>query len=133
MSAFANHDGLDAERTLPDAGRGAGRQPGPRAVLHLTDGTSVPLLAAVVLGREPSRPDHVPVRLHDPSFSASRNHVALIQRDDMVEITDLASTNGTAISFGTGAVHLRPLEPTLVTLPCTILCGDCSGEISFSS
>ncbi|MGH9270538.1 MAG: FHA domain-containing protein [Ilumatobacteraceae bacterium] len=94
--------------------------------LVLAPGREVVLDEPVVLGRQPDRQDYQAVPLGDPHFSSSKNHALVVRRpSNTVEIVDLDSTNGTAVRFDGADIVLRPGQPTVVTVPCTIVCGSC--------
>lgn len=99
--------------------------------IFLPDRAPIPLAASIVLGRDPLREPHMPVVLVDPTFSVSKNHATIERCDNAtIIVTDLASTNGTAIRFHDSCVPLAAFEPTHVTIPCTIECGDCACHVA---
>lgn len=86
--------------------------------------------APVVVGRDPSRPDHDPCAVIDPWFSVSRNHLTVEPvSSQIVIVTDLGSTNGSAVLVEAVAVPLEPEEPTHLVLPCRLLVGECVVDI----
>ncbi|WP_410667806.1 FHA domain-containing protein [Amycolatopsis sp. cmx-4-68] len=95
---------------------------GPRpqlGVLVLDDGTTVPLVRDVLLGRMPEIDEAVaagevdPVTLADPLVS--RRHARIVLRDWQVVVVDLESANGTfVLPRGTGA--WQRLEPGMETV-----------------
>lgn len=87
------------------------------------------LVATTVLGRAPDLTEASTVALPDPNLSVSRNHVMLRPAADLVEVTDLHSTNGSLITIDGTTVSLVPGEPTLVTVPFTLHCGDATAEL----
>jgi hypothetical protein len=86
----------------------AGGDQGARAVLLLDDGTVVEVHVPTVLGRNPapSGPDGVAVRVTDLSRTLSRSHIEVAPHDDGLQVTDLASANGTAVAQPGGAFEL---------------------------
>ncbi|MEA5456401.1 FHA domain-containing protein [Sinomonas sp. JGH33] len=74
--------------------------------LVLPDSTTVTLDSSSVIGRNPVAPsfmpEALPVQLADHTQSVSKTHAALEVRDGLVWITDLHSTNGTALMNPTG-------------------------------
>jgi hypothetical protein len=97
-------------------------EPGPRpqlGVLVLDDGTTVPLVRDVLLGRMPETDEAVAagtadaVTLADPLVS--RRHARIVLRDWQVVVVDLESANGTFVMpRGTGA--WKRLEPGVETV-----------------
>jgi len=89
--------------------------------LVLPDGGTVPLVGAVLLGRNPAA--HAEYRgaalqaVADPRMSVSKTHTAVIPGRRSVRVTDLHSTNGTTVTDPTGAVTVcvpgesYPVEP----------------------
>lgn len=65
------------------------------------DSTTIPVDGTVIVGRQPTPPPQYgqaqTVRVEDPTFSISKTHAALEIRDGMLQVTDLHSTNGTAV------------------------------------
>ena len=90
----------------------------------LSDGTERSLEGRTVIGREPDRADHVPLILPPGSMMASKNHVLVEPLDGVVVVTDLATTNGTTVDVGNGAIPLRADEATHITAPCVLSCGE---------
>ncbi|WP_020645377.1 FHA domain-containing protein [Amycolatopsis balhimycina] len=95
---------------------------GPRpqlGVLVLDDGTTVPLLRDLVIGRMPEADDAVaageaePVTLADPLVS--RRHARIALREWQVVVTDLGSANGTFVLARDSATWTR-LEPGAETV-----------------
>ncbi|WP_208630710.1 FHA domain-containing protein, partial [Amycolatopsis kentuckyensis] len=95
---------------------------GPRpqlGVLVLDDGTAVPLLRDVVLGRMPEFDEAVAagnadaVTLADPLVS--RRHAWIALRDWQVVVTDLHSANGTFV-LPRGSATWTRLEPGVDTV-----------------
>jgi hypothetical protein len=97
-------------------------EPGPRpqlGVLVLDDGSTVPLVRDVLLGRMPETDEAVAagtadaVTLADPLVS--RRHARIVLRDWQVVVVDLESANGTFVMpRGTGA--WKRLEPGVETV-----------------
>lgn len=84
---------------------------GVGVVLH--DGSRIPLLGALVLGRRPTAPDSASaaraIPLQDPSKTVSKTHALLEAGPSGVRVTDLGSTNGVMI--------VRPGFPNQVLRP----------------
>lgn len=74
--------------------------------LTLAEGREVPLLATVVLGRNPSAPPGhaaaTPVPVDDPYRSVSKTHALVELRDGLPWVSDLHSTNGTTLTNDVG-------------------------------
>ncbi len=91
--------------------------------LVLPDGSRLAAPAACVVGRAPERSGFAPVALADPERVVSKNHVTLRLVGDLCEVTDLHSTNGSAIAVGGDWLRLEPGAPTHATVPCQVDCG----------
>jgi hypothetical protein len=95
-------------------------QPAARAQwrVELADGTAFDLNAPrIVLGRnpEPATPDEQRIALPDQTRTLSKTHARLAYADGAWRLSDLASTNGTAVIDASGAAfELQPGEPTVV-------------------
>jgi hypothetical protein len=95
-------------------------QPTARAQwrIELADGTAFDLNAPrIVLGRnpEPATPDEQRIALPDQTRTLSKTHARLVYADGAWRLSDLASTNGTAVVDASGAAfELQPGEPTVV-------------------
>ncbi|MGX5694894.1 DUF5684 domain-containing protein [Agromyces soli] len=95
-------------------------QPASRAQwrVELADGTAFDLNAPrIVLGRnpEPATPDEQRIALPDQTRTLSKTHARLVYADGAWRLSDLASTNGTAVVDASGAAfELQPGEPTVV-------------------
>lgn len=92
--------------------------PGPKPAegawrLRAAGGLEVVLIRSVVLGRDPvadpAGPDAAAVALADPARSVSKTHARVEVVADRVQVTDLASTNGTRVLTADGVPH--ELEP----------------------
>ena len=93
--------------------------------LVFADGRSRTIDRPVVIGRDPDRPGYEPVRLPVGSMLASKNHVIIHVLEQVVEVTDIGSTNGTTLILDDGnRVALTANLGTHVTLPCTIDVGE---------
>lgn len=93
--------------------------------LVFADGRSQTIDRPVVIGRDPDRPGYVPVKLPVGSMLASKNHVILHVLEQVVEVTDIGSTNGTTLILDDDTrIELTPNLTIHVTLPCTIDFGD---------
>lgn len=70
---------------------------------------AVPLSQPVVIGRSPvvGDPGEQAVKVPSPGHEISRTHLRIEQRGDVVEVTDLNSTNGTTVNMpGRSPIHL---------------------------
>lgn len=92
-------------------------------VVVFADGTRQAAPEACVLGRAPDRAGFVPVPLADPDRVVSKNHITLRALGDLCELTDLGSTNGTAVSVGGEWIRLEAGVATHSTVPCRVDCG----------
>ncbi|MFC6879230.1 MULTISPECIES: FHA domain-containing protein [Actinomadura] len=94
----------------------------PLGVLLVDDGQTVPLTVDLLIGREPRTAKEVtertavPLRLTDSEGSISRRHTLVRLDEWQVELVDLGSVNGTAITppGGTGFERLRPDVPVVL-------------------
>jgi hypothetical protein len=99
---------------LPPAVPGAvPPQPAPVWRLTAPGGARIPVTATVLLGRNPSAAVHpgpaALVVLDDPTSTVSKTHAAVRPAGDVLEITDLHSTNGvTVVSAGGAATRVPP-------------------------
>lgn len=100
-----------AESAAPSGAAASAEAVRPMA-LRLSDGTTVPLVAArVLLGRSPvpgAYPDAQLVAIPDPTRQLSSTHALLEYRTTGWQITDLHSTNGTALGEGARAQIAAP-------------------------
>ena len=88
--------------------------PPPKWQLVLEDGRTIPLDRAVVLGRRPTQPPGRPVHLiavEDTTRTLSKSHIRVDADDDSPFVTDLGSTNGSALITSTGQLELHPRQP----------------------
>lgn len=106
--------------SMAQSRRAPGWGPRPQlGVLVLDDGTTVPLVRDLVLGRMPEIDDAVaageadPVALADPLVS--RRHARIALREWQVVVTDLGSANGTFVLPRESATWTR-LEPGAETV-----------------
>lgn len=103
---------------------GAAPTPGAGGA-HATDAERIPLDPPLIVGRRP-RPPRVSrgpeprlVTVASPLGEISGTHVAIRQESDVIVVTDLGSTNGTAVLVpGADRLALRPGE-SLVVVPGT--------------
>lgn len=101
-------------RLAPAQGR-APTDGSPIAVGVFDDGVSISFAGDSVIGRLPGADTRVragtahPVALHDPSRELSRCHVLIRVDRWRVEVVDLGSRNGTAVSTPDG--RWRPVLP----------------------
>lgn len=78
----------------------------------MLDGTTIPVVGKIVLGRNPT-PDiapigHAPVLVFDAERSISRAHATLDATGSEVLLSDLGAANGTALDHGGKRVRLTP-------------------------
>ena len=93
----AVHEDLDATRITPTA-------PQP-VVCHLTlsDGQQFALGPGIVIGRDPiAHEGDRAIRVDDPNHSLSKTHAQFHVQADRLWVTDLHSTNGTAVCSPAG-------------------------------
>lgn len=105
--------------------RRAAEQP---LLLVLDTGERIEMSWAILLGRGPevteSTPGATPVAIADTTYSVSKTHVLLRRSAEGVEVTDLASTNGTFVVRG-GIEHaLASGQSALAGVGDTIRFGD---------
>jgi len=97
-------DDFDDSTRIAPVRRLAGRP--PRAVLHLSDGRTVPVASTILVGRKPVRTPLVDaealLQVADPGRSLSKSHVLIGVDDDGVWVADQQSTNGTVITLPDG-------------------------------
>lgn len=81
-------------------------------VIELPGGETAEIRDAIVVGRNPAPPAHLPsaveLRLNDQTQSVSKTHATLQARDGLLWVTDLHSTNGTALTNLAGEVTPCP-------------------------
>jgi hypothetical protein len=81
-------------------------------VIELPGGDTAEIRDAIVVGRNPAPPANLPsaaeVRLNDHTQSVSKTHATLQARDGLLWVTDLHSTNGTALTNLVGDVTPCP-------------------------
>lgn len=87
------------------------------------DGSRLVVPDPCVLGRAPDRAGSAPVAVPDPDRVVSKNHITMRALGNLCELTDLGSTNGTAVSVGGDWVRLEPGVATHATVPCRVDCG----------
>ncbi|MFT3852169.1 MAG: FHA domain-containing protein [Ilumatobacteraceae bacterium] len=97
----------------------------PQPALVLADGTNLALVSPVVLGRDPdlgaAPAGSRPLAVADASLS--KTHAVVVASDGQVMVTDLHSTNGTAVQFAGTSVRCTPGEPTPVPLGAVVVAG----------
>ncbi len=80
--------------------------------LVLPDGSTLPIEATLLLGRDPAPfaefPGAALVPLADPGKTVSKTHAAVTLRGGVVRVRDLHSTNGTAVIVGTRRIPVPP-------------------------
>lgn len=96
-----------------------------------SDGETLKLASAILVGWAPDWDGYVLVPFVDPGRSLSKNH-AIIRpiANGLVEITDLGTTNGTAVSRAGMTVRLVPHVPTEFQTPFQLMCGDVAMSLS---
>ncbi|PSL36772.1 FHA domain-containing protein [Labedella gwakjiensis] len=97
-------------------------------VLHFPDGSSAVIGRGVLLGRDPvtqsEHPAAVLVRVHDVARSVSKTHALVTWERGHVWVSDLHSTNGTAIVDDDGfETACSPEVPTPVPSGHSLLLG----------
>lgn len=106
----------------------------PSFVLHLDDGTLIPVAEAVVLGRDPAPGNgatHV-IAVSDQTRSVSKTHLVLNPTEAGIEVTDLRSTNGTAVVHDGGERTLEPGLPILALPGDTVRFGERTAVVGHS-
>lgn len=116
-SGAVGQPGADAAGAAP-ADIEQTRMPLSGHVLYVDDGTQISVTEALVLGRDPSPggTDVRPVRVADKTRSVSKTHLIVHPTDLGVEVTDLRSTNGTAVIHD-GAEHTLEPGSTVLAAP----------------
>lgn len=89
----------------------------------LADGTRLAAAGPCVLGRAPTRDGFSAVAINDPERVTSKNHLTVRPVGVLCAITDLHSTNGSAVEVSGNWARLEPGEPTHATLPFRLDCG----------
>lgn len=97
-------------------------------VLHFPDGTSAVIGRGLLLGRDPvaqsARPSAELVRVHDIARSVSKTHALVTWDRGHVWVTDLHSTNGTAVVDDDGfETACAPETPTPIPSGHSLLLG----------
>ncbi len=110
------------------------RMQAPGYVLYLDDGNQVPLTEAVVLGRDPAQnhPAGRAVPVADQTRSVSKTHLALTPTEGGIEVTDLGSTNGTAVVHDGAERTLEPGIPVLALTGDTVRFGERTAVVGHS-
>jgi uncharacterized RDD family membrane protein YckC len=99
----------------------------PATTIELTSGQRVRVGGRTLVGRNPQpRDGHAELlRVEDPTRSVSKTHLELVPTPDGLRVTDLASTNGSAVITPAGEVHeLAPGTPFTVTTGWAVQAGD---------
>jgi pSer/pThr/pTyr-binding forkhead associated (FHA) protein len=104
----------------------------PATTIELTSGERVRVGERTLLGRNPQQPVEAdrgePAALlpvEDPTRSVSKTHLELVPTPDGLRVTDLGSTNGSAVITPAGEVHeLAPGTPFTVTTGWAVQAGD---------
>ncbi|MDW4574015.1 FHA domain-containing protein [Microbacterium sp. M3] len=100
---------------------------GVAPVVQLDSGQRFSLDSALVLGRNPSAPRDAPSAVYqwaDLSRTLSKSHARLEWDGQLVWVTDLASTNGTALRTGGAAQPLLPYQRTPLPPDAVLELGD---------
>ena len=118
VTALRPQAGEDLDRTSLRSEMGApavpAQPPPPKWQIVLEDGRIIPLDKAAILGRRPAQPPGKLVHLvtvEDTTKTLSKSHIRVDADDDSPFVTDLGSTNGSALVTSTGQVDLRPQQP----------------------
>lgn len=78
-------------------------------VLEFDQGSTVPLVGELVVGRDPEAPGSAPMaepfRIPDRDRSISKTHLLIGNREGLVVVTDLHSTNGVRVETALGSEH----------------------------
>ncbi|MDQ4213449.1 FHA domain-containing protein [Microbacterium capsulatum] len=94
----------------------------------LPDGRTLPIGSAMRFGRDPiadpTEPGTVLVPLRDPAKSISKTHAQLQLRDGELFVTDLHSTNGTAIVIDGSATRVLVEQPHAVRRDADLRLGE---------
>ncbi|WP_166845539.1 RDD family protein [Isoptericola sp. BMS4] len=111
---------LEATRFSVSSRRGPGDGSVPaRIVVEVDPDRRVPVDGRTLVGRNPQQDGGEPaavLRLEDPTRSVSKTHLELSPTTGGLLVTDLGSTNGSAVIAPDGTVHeLRPGAPVTVT------------------
>ncbi|MFC8597627.1 RDD family protein [Isoptericola sp. NPDC057191] len=80
----------------------------PRIVVEVDPERRVHVATRTLVGRHPQQDGGAPatlLRVDDPTRSVSKTHLELVPTADGLQVTDLGSTNGSAVIDPTGAVH----------------------------
>jgi len=100
---------------------------GVAPVLELDSGQRLPLESALVIGRNPTAPVDAPAdayRWADLSRTLSQSHARLEWDGRFVWVTDLASTNGTALRTDGASQGLLPFQRTPIPTGAVLELGD---------
>ncbi|MFI2103627.1 RDD family protein [Isoptericola sp. NPDC019693] len=99
----------------------------PRIVVEVDAGHRVTVASRTLVGRNPQQDDGAPavlLRVDDPSRSVSKTHLELAPSPDGLRVTDLGSTNGSAVITPGGAVQeLVAGSPVTVTAGWVVQAG----------
>lgn len=107
----------------------------PKVTLRADDGTERVVSSPVVIGRNPSTGDgEVQFVLKDETRSMSKTHLRLDGTGTDITVTDLGSTNGSAIVRADGSREsLVPNTPTVLPEGATLTLGDRSMTVERDS
>lgn len=98
--------GAGVGEVLSGVCRPSGSAPGPRVVLRLSDGRSIPLRGVMLIGRHPQGDDEEIitdlVSLDDPGRTVSKTHLLVGMDARGLYVQDRHSTNGTIVTLPDG-------------------------------
>ncbi|MFC7877928.1 RDD family protein [Isoptericola sp. NPDC057391] len=102
-------DDLEATRFSVSSRRSAGDESlPPRIVVEVAPNRRVHVAARTLVGRQPQQDGGAPatlVRVEDPTRSVSKTHLELLPSAGGLQVTDLGSTNGSAVIAPGGQVQ----------------------------
>ncbi|MGF0115695.1 RDD family protein [Promicromonospora sp. Marseille-Q5078] len=121
-------DDLEATRFSVSSRRSAGDGTAPpRIVVEIDADRRVHVATRTLVGRQPQQDGGAPatlLRLDDPTRSVSKTHLELQPAADGLRVTDLGSTNGSAvIAPGGGVQELAAGRPVTVTAGWVVQAG----------
>ena len=119
---------IEATRFSVSSRRAAGDGSAPpRIVVEVDPGRRVTVASRMLVGRNPQQDagaPAMPLRLEDTTRSVSKTHLELLPESDGLRVTDLGSTNGSAVIAPDGTVHeLVAGTPARVTAGWTVQAG----------
>jgi len=121
-------DDLEATRFSVSSRRSAGDgSVPPRIVVEIDADRRVHVATRTLVGRHPQQDGGAPatlLKLDDPTRSVSKTHLELLPAGDGLRVTDLGSTNGSAVIAPGGAVQeLAAGRPVTVTAGWVVQAG----------